>query len=142
MFPYSGFRFETDIGCIVCTEGKHSAFVETHVTVPLKPALSLSSSQLQQRLYKSSAEIDLPPAEKLQAWRKLIGGAMAKQSPLSSSVPVGGIGVSDAASDYIQEEFVKERQDAAKENKPTTTDGKSKGITTPDDLIHRMLMTK
>ncbi|KAE9408777.1 hypothetical protein BT96DRAFT_962714 [Gymnopus androsaceus JB14] len=120
VFPYSGFRFETDIGCIVCTEGKHSAFVETHVTVPLKPALSLSSSQLQQRLYKSSAEIDLPPAEKLQAWRKLIGG---------------GIGVSDAASDYIQEEFQRRKN-------PQQTDGKSKGITTPDDLIHRMLMTK
>ncbi|KIK69074.1 hypothetical protein GYMLUDRAFT_35119 [Collybiopsis luxurians FD-317 M1] len=149
IFPYSGFRFETDIGCIVCTEGRKSAMAETHITIPLKPPSSLSASDLQSRLYKSSAEINHPFAEKIEAWRKLIGGAMSKQSsstdPASSSsaVPVGGIGVSDAAAVLIQDEFVKERQDAAKEKKESENRAEpGKGITTPDDLIHRMLMAK
>ncbi|KAF9073610.1 mini-chromosome maintenance replisome factor-domain-containing protein [Rhodocollybia butyracea] len=141
VFPYSGFRFETDTGCIVCTEGKKSALVETHVVVPLKPSSSSLPSELPQRLYKPSTEINLPPAEKLTAWRKLIGGAMAKQTkaaPSSSTPsPVGGIGVSDAAAEFIQEEFVKERQEGAKEREQTET-----GVITPDDLIHRMLMAK
>ncbi|KAJ3999286.1 hypothetical protein F5050DRAFT_1797912 [Lentinula boryana] len=136
VFPYSGYRFETDIGCIVCTEGKKSALVETHITVPLEPGDSLSSSEVQQRLYKSSAEINLPPIEKLEAWRKLIGGAMAKQT--GSIALVGGIGVSNEAAELIQEEFVQERQRDVKS--PLET--KTQTITTPDDLIHRMLIAK
>ncbi|KAJ3783713.1 hypothetical protein GGU11DRAFT_783438 [Lentinula aff. detonsa] len=148
VFPYSGYRFETDIGCIVCTEGKKSALVETHITVPLEPGDSLTSSEVQQRLYKSSAEINLPPLERLEAWRKLIGGAMAKQtgSIVDSSSPspsppqalVGGIGVSNEAAELIQEEFVQERQREVKS--PLET--KTQTITTPDDLIHRMLIAK
>ncbi|KAJ3855237.1 mini-chromosome maintenance replisome factor-domain-containing protein [Lentinula lateritia] len=126
VFPYSVFRFETDIGCIVCTEGKRSALVETHTTIPLRPADSLSTSELQQRLYKSPDELNLPPIEKMEAWRKLIG------------VPVGGIGVSNAAAELIQEEFVQERQTEAK----SSVDRKAQTTITPDDLIHRMLMTK
>ncbi|KAJ4483818.1 hypothetical protein J3R30DRAFT_1838814 [Lentinula aciculospora] len=152
VFPYSGFRFETDIGCIVCTEGKKSALVETHITIPLEPANSPSSSELQQKLYKSSAEINLPSTKKLEVWRKLVGGAIAKQtgrslnqvsssSSSSPPVPVGGIGVSNAAAELIQEEFVQERQNEAKGSK-SSVETNNKIITTPDDLIHRMLMAK
>ncbi|KAJ3923431.1 hypothetical protein F5877DRAFT_31480 [Lentinula edodes] len=129
VFPYSVFRFETDIGCIVCTEGKKSALVETHTTIPLRPADSLSISELQKRLYKLPDELNLPPIEKLEAWRKLIG------------VPVGGIGVSNAAAELIQEEFVQERQNEAQRSK-SSVERKAQTTITPDDLIHRMLMTK
>ncbi|KAJ4493768.1 mini-chromosome maintenance replisome factor-domain-containing protein [Lentinula edodes] len=150
VFPYSVYRFETDIGCIVCTEGKKSALVETHTTIPLRPADSLSTSELQKRLYKLPDELNLPPIEKLEAWRKLIGGAIAKQtihivnqSPSSSPpppVPVGGIGVSDAAAELIQEEFVQERQTEAQRSK-SSVERKAQTTITPDVLIHRMLMT-
>ncbi|KAJ3896180.1 mini-chromosome maintenance replisome factor-domain-containing protein [Lentinula edodes] len=129
VFPYSVYRFETDIGCIVCTEGKKSALVETHTTIPLRPADSLSTSELQKRLYKLPDELNLPPIEKLEAWRKLIG------------VPVGGIGVSNAAAELIQEEFVQERQNEAQRSK-SSVERKAQTTITPDDLIHRMLMTK
>ncbi|KAJ3772991.1 hypothetical protein FB446DRAFT_688433 [Lentinula raphanica] len=148
VFPYSGFRFETDIGFIVCTEGKKSALAETHVTIPLKPAKSWSTAELQQRLYKPSTDIQLPPSDKLEAWRKLVGGAIAKQvnnvsrsnaSSPSSTTPVGGIGVSNEAAELIQEEFVRERQNMAKS---PNDDTKSQALSTPDELIHRMLIAK
>ncbi|KAF5383453.1 hypothetical protein D9757_006108 [Collybiopsis confluens] len=147
VFPYSGFRFETDIGCVVCTEGRKSAMVETHITVPLKPAKPDEGEEdFRRKLYKNSAEIHLPSTEKLEMWRKLIGGAMTKQAisstdPSSASTPVGGIGVSDAAAALIQEEFVKGRKDAAKENKERKKETElGKGITTPNDLIHHAVI--
>ncbi|KAH7876691.1 uncharacterized protein C8R40DRAFT_1160032 [Lentinula edodes] len=127
VFPYSVYRFETDIGCIVCTEGKKSALVETHTTIPLRPADSLSTSELQKRLYKLPDELNLPPIEKLEAWRKLIG------------VPVGGIGVSNAAAELIQEEFVQERQNEAQRSQ-SSVERKAQTTITPDDLIHRILL--
>ncbi|KAJ3783179.1 hypothetical protein GGU10DRAFT_405228 [Lentinula aff. detonsa] len=82
VFPYSGFRFEIDTGFIVCTEGKKSVLAETHITIPLKPAKSWTSAELQQRLYKPSTEIQLPPSNKLEAWWKLVGGAITKRQTI------------------------------------------------------------
>ncbi|GJE86827.1 mini-chromosome maintenance complex-binding protein [Phanerochaete sordida] len=109
-FPFSAFAFPTDIACVVLTEGTKSAFFRTDLTVPLRPAADA-------RLYKPRAEVALPEATKLAAFRDLVVGAQQ-----------GKVQVSAAISEYIQQDFVRDRQ-------------QDKAITS-EDLIRRMTVAK
>ncbi|KAF9052759.1 mini-chromosome maintenance replisome factor-domain-containing protein [Panaeolus papilionaceus] len=114
VFPFNGFRFDTDINFIVTTEGSKSTFFQTDINIHLK-TVSASTPDL----YRSKTEINLPSAARLQQFRELVGGAK-----------VGTTVVSESTAQHIENDFVKERADA------------SNGQYTPDDLIRRMLIAK
>ncbi|KAI0811039.1 putative alanine racemase-domain-containing protein [Irpex lacteus] len=111
-FPFSQFSFPTDISCIILTEGKKSAFFKTDIVIPLKADTASSSS-----LYKSASDITLPDVEDLKAFRDLVVGSRA-----------GKVQVTEATSQYIQQDFVRDRQ-----QNPAITS---------DDLIRRMTIAK
>lgn len=88
IFPYSRFGFETDVAFVILTEGRKSAFFrvlkfrsivhvekntdhdskKTSINIPLK---LVSEGDL----YKPADAITLPSEEKLELFRRLIGGA-------------------------------------------------------------------
>ncbi|KAI6167199.1 mini-chromosome maintenance replisome factor-domain-containing protein [Pisolithus thermaeus] len=107
-FPFSRFTFETDISAIVLVEGRKSTFFQTSLNVPLQ-------STVDSNLYRSKEEVAWPSPGKLAIFRSFIKACKAT---------TGKVKVSEAASKYIQEDFVRQRQ----EDKTTT----------PDDLIHLM----
>ncbi|OBZ75868.1 Mini-chromosome maintenance complex-binding protein [Grifola frondosa] len=114
VFPFSQFSFPTDISCIVLSEGTKSAFFKTDLIVPLKSALSPSATV---EPYKPAESVVLPPAEKLTAFRDLLLRARS-----------GKVQVSGPISEYIQSDFVRDRQ-------------QDKAVTS-DDLIRRMTIAK
>ncbi|KAH9049897.1 mini-chromosome maintenance replisome factor-domain-containing protein [Lactarius hengduanensis] len=91
-FPFSEFSFPTDINFVILAEGAKSALFQTDVTFPLN---SPSTSDL----YKPKSDIKLPSTDKLEAFRCLILGAKA-----------GNIEVTEAISEHIQEDFVRQRK--------------------------------
>ncbi|KDQ19812.1 hypothetical protein BOTBODRAFT_27237 [Botryobasidium botryosum FD-172 SS1] len=95
VFPYSTFSFSTDLTFIVLSEGKKSAFVDTDVNIRLRD-LSAEPAEF----YKPADRINVPPPAKLEAFRRLVGGAKNGQVTISESV-----------SKFIQDDFVKERRD-------------------------------
>ncbi|KAF8270801.1 mini-chromosome maintenance replisome factor-domain-containing protein [Lactarius quietus] len=91
-FPFSEFSFPTDINFVILAEGTKSALFQTDVTFPLNPP---STSDL----YKPKSDIKVPSTDKLEAFRRLILDAKA-----------GDIEVTDAISEHIQEDFVRQRK--------------------------------
>jgi len=108
-FPFNDFSFSTDLNFLVLTQDRKSAFVDTDVNVPLRPTLESPEFAL----YKAADQIRLPPTEKLALFRQLIGGAKT-----------GRVTIGDDISNYIQDDFVRERQQALGVNS--------------DDLVLRM----
>lgn len=88
IFPFSSYTFETDINFIVLANGKQSTFFEViinakglfgkltfdHLQTSLNIPLRLNISDTRS-IYKSSANIKLPPPDKLAQFRQLVGGA-------------------------------------------------------------------
>ncbi|THV01714.1 hypothetical protein K435DRAFT_775943 [Dendrothele bispora CBS 962.96] len=128
VFPYSSFKFETDIAWIVLSEGHKSAFFQTHISIPLKMTNEISDTGVKERLFKPKDEITLPPQDKLEMFRSLVGGAK-----------IGLVGVSEDAAEFIQEDFVEERRTS---NIASTSASKPHSKITADDLIRRMTMAK
>ncbi|KAH9951487.1 mini-chromosome maintenance replisome factor-domain-containing protein [Amylocystis lapponica] len=114
VFPFSQFTFHTDISCVVLSEGSKSVFFKTDLSVPLKYAASPAAVS---SLYKPVEDIVLPPPAQLEAFRDLVVGARA-----------GKVGVCEETSEYIQRDFVRERQ-------------RDKTVTS-EDLIRRMTVAK
>ncbi|PCH38721.1 hypothetical protein WOLCODRAFT_115930, partial [Wolfiporia cocos MD-104 SS10] len=129
-FPYSQFSFPTDITCIVLSEGSKSAFfkasydaillsinltwyLQTDICVPLQG----TPTDMAGRYYKPGESVRLPPPEKLAAFRNLVVGARA-----------GKVKVSEETSEYIQQDFVRDRQQDSS--------------ITSDDLIRRMTVAR
>ncbi|KAI0928219.1 hypothetical protein AcW2_004299 [Taiwanofungus camphoratus] len=113
-FPFSQFSFPTDISCIVLSEGSKSAFFKTDFCIPLKAPTSPFTAAA---MYKPAECIAMPPPEKLAAFRDLVVGGRC-----------GKVRVSEETSEYIQQDFVRERQ-------------QDKSIMS-DDLIRRMTVAK
>jgi len=111
-----GKLVEKDLGFIVLAEGRKSAFFQTSITIPLQRPES-QPGESERDLYKAPEQITLPCAEKLAQFRKLVEAAKA-----------GNVQVRDAASEYIQNDFVRERQD-------------DKNVST-DDFILRMTIAR
>ncbi|KAF9505973.1 hypothetical protein BS47DRAFT_1399926 [Hydnum rufescens UP504] len=107
------FTFNTELTFLVLTQDKKSPFVETDVNVPLRPTLESSRFAL----YKAADRIRLPAPEKLRRFRELIGGAKT-----------GKVTVGDDVSEYIQTDFVRQRQQV-------------QGINS-DDLVLRMSVAR
>ncbi|TCD63889.1 hypothetical protein EIP91_004798 [Steccherinum ochraceum] len=113
-FPFSRFSFPTDLTCLVTTDGSRSAFFKTDLTVSLNvPDTPASSS----KLYKPKESMQMPSTEQLATFRDYVVGARC-----------GKITVSESTSEYIQQDFVRDRQ----QNKTITS----------DDLIRRMTVAK
>jgi len=91
-FPFSEFSFPTDSTFVILAQGTKSALFQTDVTFPLNPP---STSDL----YKTKSDIKVPSTDKLEAFRRLILDAKA-----------GDIEVTDAISEHIQEDFVRQRK--------------------------------
>lgn len=87
VFPFSRFTFETDVVFLVVCEGRKSAFFQTDINVPLVSATSDHGT-----LYKSAPDINLPSKEKLEMFRRLVGGAK-----------VGNVTVGEAAAEVSTE---------------------------------------
>ncbi|KAI0670668.1 mini-chromosome maintenance replisome factor-domain-containing protein [Trametes maxima] len=114
VFPFSQFSFPTDISCIVLGEGRRSTFFKTDLNVPLTAPTTPSGIT---NLYKPANEVALPSADKLAAFRDLVVGTRC-----------GKVQVPEATSEYIQSEFVRERQ--------------GDRSLTADDLIRWMTVSK
>ncbi|KAL4262935.1 Mini-chromosome maintenance complex-binding protein [Pleurotus pulmonarius] len=108
-----------DAACITVCEGKKSVFFQTNVTVPLQP--QCPEAEVIQHLYKSEGEIKMPPKERLDAFRALVGGAK-----------VGSVTVGEDVAKYIQDDFVKERQQSSSQA----------GKMTSENLILRMTIAR
>ncbi|KIY43699.1 hypothetical protein FISHEDRAFT_53642 [Fistulina hepatica ATCC 64428] len=113
VFPFSTFSFDTDVAFLVLAEGRKSAFFQTSFSVALTRASELTSSAA---LYKPASEISIPPADKLEAFRNLVGGAK-----------IGNATVADGTAKIIEHDFVNDRR--------------NKGFT-PDDLVSRMTVAR
>ncbi|KAG8941468.1 hypothetical protein FRC04_004177 [Tulasnella sp. 424] len=122
-FPYApgnGFEFQTDIPCIIlCNGGKSGKSVflpdnDVHVRLNVKGGQVYDA-------YKPSKDVVLPPTNKLESFRKLVGGTMIGTSKVTPDV-----------AQYIQDDFVKERLEGA---------SRSDGIT-PQDLMLRMNLVR
>ncbi|KIO13168.1 hypothetical protein M404DRAFT_992747 [Pisolithus tinctorius Marx 270] len=107
-FPFSRFTFETDISTVVLAEGRKSAFFQTSLNIPLQ-------SNSDSNLYRPGEKVAWPSSEKLKIFRSYIDACKAAS---------GKVKVSEAVSKYIQESFVRQRQ----EDKTTTL----------NDLMHLM----
>ncbi|KAJ3482504.1 hypothetical protein NLI96_g6944 [Meripilus lineatus] len=112
-FPFSRFSFPTDLNCLILAEGKKSAFFRTDFVVPLRP----QNGNDNESLWRSGESIEKPNDEVLATFRHMIHAARS-----------GKIQVNDATSEYIQEDFVRERQ-------------RNKSVTS-DDLIRWMTIAK
>ncbi|KAF9459336.1 mini-chromosome maintenance replisome factor-domain-containing protein [Collybia nuda] len=124
IFPYSRFSFDTEVGFLILSEGRKSTFFQTSVNLPLK----LVDTNGKEGLYKSPGEITLPPPEKLDLFRSLIGNAK-----------VGSITIGEKVAEYIRNDFVRERQAMASTMVTGSTAGEMFGS---DDLIHRMMVAR
>ncbi|KAG8918547.1 hypothetical protein FRC00_012362, partial [Tulasnella sp. 408] len=122
-FPYApgnGFEFQTDIPCIVlCDGGKSGKSVflpdnDVHVRLKVDGGRVFDA-------YKGSKDLVLPPADKLELFRKLVCGAMIGTSKVTPDI-----------AQYIQDDFVKERTERA--SRPDTV--------TPQDLMLRMNLVR
>ncbi|KAG8985971.1 hypothetical protein FRB90_004330 [Tulasnella sp. 427] len=122
-FPYApgnGFEFQTDIPCVVlCNGGKlgKSVFLpdnDVHVKLNVEGGRVFHA-------YKPSKDLRLPPAAKLDLFRKLVCGAMIGTSKVTPDV-----------AQYIQDDFVKERLDGAS----------ASNVITPQDLMLRMNLVR
>lgn len=91
-FPFSEFSFPTDMNFVILAEGTKSALFQTDVTFPF-------NSPPTSDLYKPKSDIKLPSTDKLEAFRRLILGAKT-----------GNIKVTDAISEHIQEDFIRQRK--------------------------------
>ena len=148
-FPFSRFSFATEINFIVISEGKKSAFFKvssvcmwcfSRLTVLLKTDINVAVEVAESRrdgLYKLKEDINYPSLEKLDAFRKLVGGSksgaklkveeymsLVRGSTLAS--PLSRL--TRPFSQHIENEFVQER----KEDKAVTQ----------DDLIMRITIAK
>lgn len=90
---------------------------QTTVALPLRPPTSTSKD-----IYRPSSEIALPSEDKLVAFRELIAGAK-----------IGSVNVGDEVAQYIENDFVDERQ---------TNAAKSTSTVTGDDLVHQIMTAK
>jgi len=111
VFPFSRFTFETDINFIVLSETKKGTLFKTHFVV----AMDVPGNE---KLYKPRDDIRMPAEEKLESFRRLVGGARC----------VGRLKVGDEMSKYIEDEFVRERKETS--------------ATTQNDLIMRLTLAK
>ncbi|KAF9492272.1 hypothetical protein BDN71DRAFT_1451837 [Pleurotus eryngii] len=109
VFPYSRFSFPTDAACFTACEGKKSVFFQTSITVPLQPRCP--DGKIIEHLYKSGSEIKMPPTERLDAFRSLVGGAK-----------IGSVTVGEDVAKYIQDDFVKERQQSSSQAEKVTSE--------------------
>ncbi|CCM03825.1 uncharacterized protein FIBRA_05974 [Fibroporia radiculosa] len=112
VFPFSQFSFQTDMSCVVLSEGSKSAFFKTDLSYPIRTTPAGRAS-----LYKLEDDVVLPPPARLAAFRDFVVGARS-----------GKVQVDEATSEYIQRDFVRDRQ-------------QDKSITS-DDLIRRMTVAK
>ncbi|KAG6811868.1 hypothetical protein H0H92_005444 [Tricholoma furcatifolium] len=115
VFPFSRFSFDTDVAVVVLVEGAKSAFFQTDINVPLQPRTADFD------FYTTSEGIEVPPHDKLEAFRRLVGAAK-----------VGNVTVSDETANFIQEDFVSERQAAPS----------SKEAPSSHELIQRMMVAR
>ncbi|TFK25023.1 hypothetical protein FA15DRAFT_668897 [Coprinopsis marcescibilis] len=125
VFPFSRYTFETDVTFLVIAGGNRSAFFKTHLEVPVRDAEGKAPAATE--LASSETAIQLPPPELLNQFRQLIGGAK-----------ISSVGLDGSTAEFIQDDFVKERQ-AAQSHKNV---GKAEGMVTSDDLIIRMMVAK
>ncbi|KAJ7349355.1 mini-chromosome maintenance replisome factor-domain-containing protein [Mycena albidolilacea] len=116
VFPFSRFAFQTDVACLVLSEGRKSTFFQTHINVPLRPEAGKSAE-----LYKPANQVKLPSAETLTVFRDYLGAAK-----------IGSVTIGDTVAEYIQEDFVKERKAAATPAAAVTS----------EHLIHRMTVAR
>ncbi|KAG6864148.1 hypothetical protein C0991_012126 [Blastosporella zonata] len=115
VFPFSRFSFETDVAFVVLIEGKKSAFFQTDFIIPLQPTVSDFD------FYATPNTIQVPPTDKLEAFRDLLGAAKA-----------GNMTVGEETAKFIQEDFVKERQAASSSTEAPTS----------EELIQRMMIAR
>ncbi|KAH0584139.1 hypothetical protein H2248_009701 [Termitomyces sp. 'cryptogamus'] len=115
VFPFSRFAFDTDVAFVVLAEGKKSAFFETDTNVPLQP------QEANFDFYAKPQIVQAPPQEKLEAFRSLIGAAK-----------VGNITINEETAQFIQDDFVKQRQAA-----PSSFEAPSS-----EELIRRMMVAR
>ncbi|KAF8803625.1 hypothetical protein BYT27DRAFT_7195476 [Phlegmacium glaucopus] len=120
VFPFSNYKFETDICFIITTEGKQNTFFETNVTVPLQPS---TSADIKQSLHKDAG--DIRPTDEIQKYRQLLGGSK-----------IGEVTIGPDLAKHIEDDFVRERatfkNDTIKADKAFTT----------EDLIQRIFVTR
>ncbi|KAF9532404.1 putative alanine racemase-domain-containing protein [Crepidotus variabilis] len=114
VFPFSNYRFETDINFVVLTESKNSTFFETNFNVPFDQ--KNTAAEVREILYKSADQISLPPDAKLDSFRRLVGAAC-----------VGKVAVGEDIGKYVEQDFITER---------------AAGQFTADDLVRRMSIAK
>ncbi|KAF5365678.1 hypothetical protein D9758_003140 [Tetrapyrgos nigripes] len=122
VFPFSSYKFETDITWIVLSEGRKSAFFQTDINFPLNAE---SSSD---RLYKPKEDVVLPAQDRLEAFRNLV-----------CSSKIGTTGVAEDAAEYIQNDFVNQRKVNSDNTLSTSA---AKPTVTADDLIQKMMVAK
>ncbi|KAG6889789.1 hypothetical protein C0992_004207 [Termitomyces sp. T32_za158] len=115
VFPFSCFAFDTDVTFITLAEGKKSAFFQTDINVPLQPQTTNFD------FYATPEAIRQLPQEKLDAFRSLIGAAK-----------VGNMTVGENSAQFIQDDFVKERQAASSTSEPFSS----------ESLIQRMMTAR
>jgi len=117
VFPYSRFAFNTDVAFVILSEGKKSAFFQTDVNIPLKPA----ESSVNFDFYRDGDAVAHPSQQKLEMFRSLVGGAK-----------IGNVSISEKTAEFVQEDFVKERKAAS-----APSDALSSA-----DLVHRMMLAR
>jgi len=110
-FPFSApYQFSTDLSFIILAEGRASPIAQTQITIPL-------NCKVPGDCFRQHEQISFPSPSRLEAFRRLIGGAMT-----------GEVQVTEELSEHIQADFVMERQAT-----PTTT---------ADDLMIWMSIAK
>ncbi|KAF8514049.1 hypothetical protein JB92DRAFT_2920727 [Gautieria morchelliformis] len=93
-FPFvAPYQFPTDLSFILLTEGKNSTFVETLVDIPLQ-------CKRPRDCYRRAEDIQLPSADRMDAFRRLLAGAKK-----------GKVEITDEVSQHIQADFVHQRQE-------------------------------
>ncbi len=101
---------------------------QTNVTVPLQP--QCPEAEVIQHLYKSEGEIKMPPRERLDAFRALVGGAKVGSVTVGEDVAKVSVPHCCLPSlthqapgwQYIQDDFVKERQQSSSQAEKMTSE--------------------
>ncbi|KAG8799974.1 hypothetical protein FRC17_006994, partial [Serendipita sp. 399] len=101
VFPYSSYTFPAELIFFVLTRGRKSAFVKTDLVIPLQS--SLSPHDLAHVLYKPKTDVCLPEESKLRAFRNYLQASREVK-----------VGLSNSVGKYIEDEFVRRRQEAAR----------------------------
>jgi len=122
VFPFSGYKFETDVCFLLTTQSKQSTFFKTDVTVPLQPSPSVD---LQIFFNRVAEDIVIPPMDELQKYRQLLGGSK-----------IGEVTTGPDLAKYIEDDFVRERANFKNANMKT-----GKAFTT-EDLLQRMFLAR